>query len=116
VDGMSIISCDDCVMQHTSTCDDCVVTFICNREPEEAVVIDVAEARAVRLLGDAGLVPPMRQVRRTGQGSKRLRGSPNTPEASGSFRGEGLHWRATAPPERACEGSTLSVSPPISTA
>jgi len=61
--GMEI-SCDDCVMQDTPACDDCVVTFICGREPGEAVVIDVAEARAVRLLGDAGLVPPLRrQVR-----------------------------------------------------
>ncbi len=58
------ISCDDCVMQRTSACDDCVVTFICGREPNEAVVIDVAEARAVRLLGEAGLVPPLRQLRR----------------------------------------------------
>jgi Zn-finger protein len=66
VDGASIISCDDCVMQHTSTCDDCVVTFICNRDPNEAVVIDVADARAVRLLGESGLVPRLRQVRRTG--------------------------------------------------
>lgn len=66
MDGMSIISCDDCVMQGTSTCEDCVVTFICNRDADEAVVIDVAEARAVRLLGDAGLVPRLRQVRRTG--------------------------------------------------
>jgi hypothetical protein len=61
--GMEI-SCDDCVMQHTPACEDCVVTFICGREPGEAVVIDVAEARAVRLLGEAGLVPPLRrQVR-----------------------------------------------------
>ena len=60
------IDCDSCVMRHTSACDDCVVTFICNREPDEAVVIDVGEARAVRLLGDAGLVPRLRQVRRTG--------------------------------------------------
>jgi hypothetical protein len=60
------ISCDECVMQHTDACGDCVVTFICNRVPDEAVVIDVAEARAVRLLGDAGLVPRLRQVRRTG--------------------------------------------------
>ena len=60
------ISCDECTMQHTSACDDCVVTFICGREPDEAVVIDVAEARAVRLLGEAGLVPPLRQLRRRG--------------------------------------------------
>jgi hypothetical protein len=60
------ISCDDCVMQATPVCDDCVVTFICGREPDEAVVFDVAEARAVRLLGAAGLVPPLRQLRRPG--------------------------------------------------
>jgi len=60
----TVISCDDCVMAHTDACDDCVVTFICGREPDEAVVIDVAEARAMRMLGDAGLVPPLRQVHR----------------------------------------------------
>lgn len=60
------ISCGDCVMQHSSVCEDCVVTFICDREPDQAVVIDVAEARAVRLLADAGLVPALRHVRRTG--------------------------------------------------
>jgi len=60
------ISCGDCVMQRTSACDDCVVTFICGREPDEAVVFDVAEARAVRLLGEVGLLPPLRQLRRPG--------------------------------------------------
>ena len=60
------ISCDDCVMQGTSACDDCVVTFIWGREPDEAVVFDVAEARAVRLLGEVGLLPPLRQLRRPG--------------------------------------------------
>src|SRR2546429_230837 len=33
-------------MQHTEACDDCVVTFICGREPGQAVGIDVGEARA----------------------------------------------------------------------
>jgi hypothetical protein len=60
------ISCDDCAMQGTPACDDCVVTFICGREPDEAVIIDAAEARAVRLLADAGLVPALRHRRRTG--------------------------------------------------
>jgi hypothetical protein len=64
MDDVSVISCDDCAMQHTPVCDDCVVTFICGREPDEAVVIDVAEARAVRLLGEVGLVPRLRQVPR----------------------------------------------------
>jgi len=60
------ISCDDCVMRHTEACDDCVVTFLCEGEPDEGVVIDAAEARAVRLLGRAGLTPRLRHVRRTG--------------------------------------------------
>ena len=60
------ISCDDCAMQHTEHCGDCLVTFICNREPDDAVIIDADEARAVRLLTDAGLVPGLRLVPRTG--------------------------------------------------
>jgi hypothetical protein len=53
-------------MQGTSACADCVVTFICSREPGEAVVVDVAEERALRLLSGAGLLPALRHVRRTG--------------------------------------------------
>ena len=53
-------------MQHTSACDDCVVTFICGREPDDAVVIDASEVRAVRLLSDAGLVPKLRYSRHAG--------------------------------------------------
>ena len=63
---VSVIDCDECVMQHTSACDDCVVSFICGRDPDEAVVINVTEARAVRLLGEVGLVPRLRQVLRSG--------------------------------------------------
>jgi hypothetical protein len=58
------INCDDCVMQHTDTCDDCVVSFIVDREPGEAIVIDEEEERAVRLLAKAGLVPELRHQRR----------------------------------------------------
>jgi hypothetical protein len=58
------ISCDDCRMQHTPACDGCVVSFICDRDPDDAIVIDVAEARALRLLGRSGLVPPLRHERR----------------------------------------------------
>jgi len=63
--GLSI-DCASCAMQHTSTCDDCVVTFICSRTPDDAVVVDVDEWRAVRLLQDAGMVPKLRHRRRTG--------------------------------------------------
>lgn len=61
-----VIDCDECAMQDTDTCADCVVTFICSREPGEAVVVDVAEERAIRLLSGAGLLPELRHVRRTG--------------------------------------------------
>lgn len=54
------ISCGDCSMQATDACHDCVVTFICSREPDDAVIIDVAEERAMRMLARSGLVPALR--------------------------------------------------------
>jgi hypothetical protein len=59
------IDCDECRFQGTGVCADCVVTFLCDRAPGDAVVIDVTEIRAVRLLSTAGLVPTLRH-RRTG--------------------------------------------------
>ncbi len=59
---MLTIDCDECVMRHTSACDDCVVTFVVDRQPGEALVIDVEEERAVRMLARAGLVPRLRHV------------------------------------------------------
>ncbi|TMM17359.1 MAG: hypothetical protein E6G01_06465 [Actinobacteria bacterium] len=56
------ISCHDCSMLDTPTCEDCVVSFILDRAPDDAVVIDAQEARAVRMLGDVGLVPRLRHV------------------------------------------------------
>jgi hypothetical protein len=56
------IDCGECVMRHTRACDDCVVTFIVGRQPGEALVIDVEEERAVRMLAGAGLVPRLRHV------------------------------------------------------
>lgn len=58
------ISCGDCVMEGTEACTDCVVTFLCEREPGDAVIIDVAEARALRLLEQGGLAPALRHRRR----------------------------------------------------
>ena len=57
------IDCADCEHQRTSVCDDCVVSFIVGRQPEDAIVIDADEARAVRLLEQAGLVPGVRHSR-----------------------------------------------------
>lgn len=54
------IDCDTCVMHDTHACDDCVVSFIIRREPGDAIVIDVDEARALRALAHGGLVPELR--------------------------------------------------------
>jgi hypothetical protein len=62
------ISCDECTMQRTTVCEDCVVTFLCDRQPGDAVVVDADEEQAVRMLGRAGLVPLLRHRRRLGGG------------------------------------------------
>ena len=49
-----LIDCDDCVMKATDACGDCIVTFLLDR-PEGAVIFDVAEERALRVLSDSGL-------------------------------------------------------------
>ena len=61
-----VIDCDDCSMRDTSTCEDCIVTFLCSSEPQQAVVIDVVEVRALRLLAESGLAPPLRHRRHAG--------------------------------------------------
>jgi hypothetical protein len=65
-DDAMTIDCRDCVMQNSAHCDDCLVTFICSREPDEALVVPVAEVRALRLLADSGLVPTLKHERRVG--------------------------------------------------
>jgi hypothetical protein len=58
------IDCGDCVMARTPACDDCIVSFIVNRAPGDAVVVDAAEERALRSLSDGGLVPQLRHAAR----------------------------------------------------
>ncbi len=60
------IDCADCTYRGTAVCEDCVVSFIVGRQPEDAVVVDADEARAVRLLEEAGLVPGVRHSRQAG--------------------------------------------------
>jgi len=60
------IDCDECALQGSDACDDCLVSYICSREPGDALLIDVAEVRALRTLSAGGLVPELRHVRRTG--------------------------------------------------
>ncbi len=65
---MLTIDCNDCTLTHTDACDDCLVSFIVNREPGQAVVIDVMEERAIRLLGQAGLIGPLRHQQKISAG------------------------------------------------
>lgn len=54
------IDCEQCTSKDTSACDECLVSFVLSRDPDDAVVLDVAEARALRMLSGAGLVPALR--------------------------------------------------------
>lgn len=54
-----VISCDTCTMRATDACDDCLVTALVDA-PEGAVVFDLEEERAVRLLVRKGMVPTIR--------------------------------------------------------
>ena len=65
-EGGLTIDCDCCTLRGTTACDDCVVSFLLDREPDDAVVIDADEARAMRMLGRAGLVPALRFSNRAG--------------------------------------------------
>jgi Zn-finger protein len=57
-----VISCDDCVMQHTDACRDCVVTHVLGAD-DHGIVLDVRTEQVVRLLVGAGLVPASRHRR-----------------------------------------------------
>jgi hypothetical protein len=50
-----LIDCDTCTMRDIA-CEDCVVSYLLDR-PEGAVVLDLAEERALRELARAGLTP-----------------------------------------------------------
>ena len=65
-EGGLTIDCDCCALRDTAACDDCVVSFLLERDPDDAVVIDADEARAMRMLERAGLVPTLRFSSRVG--------------------------------------------------
>lgn len=62
------IDCAQCSMQQTDACGDCVVTYICSREPGDALVIDLGEYRALEMLAESGLVPTLRHRPRSATG------------------------------------------------
>lgn len=70
MDGTSTaieVDCATCVMRETDACGDCLVTYICDREPGDAVIITLDELRAMRTLTEAGLVPDLRHTSHTSQ-------------------------------------------------
>ncbi|MHB1987915.1 MAG: hypothetical protein ACYCSF_08010 [Acidimicrobiales bacterium] len=60
------ISCDECSLQSTTACDECVVSFLLGSSDNEAVIVDVMEARAIRLLHQVGLLPELRFEKKVG--------------------------------------------------
>lgn len=57
-DDTTIIDCDRCTMRGIG-CGDCVVTVLLGGPPF-GVQLDVVELRALNVLADAGLIPPLR--------------------------------------------------------
>jgi hypothetical protein len=64
------IDCDTCVVRGDA-CSDCVVSFLTipvrtglrpADSPEAPIEIDVAQARAMRILAEAGLAAPLRHL------------------------------------------------------
>ena len=58
------IDCDRCSLRATDACSDCVVSFVLDRAPDDALVVDADEVRAMRMLERAGLVPTLRFERK----------------------------------------------------
>jgi hypothetical protein len=58
------IDCGTCLLEGTSACDDCVVTFVLRDDTDavgsDVMLLDLDQARVVRLLGKAGLVPDLK--------------------------------------------------------
>ena len=50
------IHCDDCPRGREAACADCPVLFLLGREADDAILIDVQEERALRVLRDADLL------------------------------------------------------------
>lgn len=55
-----VIDCDRCSVRGTS-CGDCMVTVLLGGPPF-GVALDADERRAIDVLSDAGLIPPLRMV------------------------------------------------------
>jgi hypothetical protein len=63
MEDIVIIDCDECVMQATHACDDCIVSVLLGHGAGP-IELGNDEAEALDHLADAGLVAPLRLVRR----------------------------------------------------
>ena len=59
-DESILIDCDTCVARDTEACSDCMMSYLCRDDTQMAVIFDLDEMRAVRILAEAGLVPTLR--------------------------------------------------------
>lgn len=55
-----VIDCQTCVVRATDACNDCIVTFLCDTQEWEPVVVEAPTARVLRLLQSEGMVPENR--------------------------------------------------------
>lgn len=60
-----ILDCSDCERRGVDHCEDCVVAYLLDHG-EEAVVFNLDEERAIRALGEGGLLPQARFKERIG--------------------------------------------------
>ena len=78
--GAVHIDCDGCVMRRIA-CGDCVVAVLLGQPPASW---DDEEQRAIAVLADSGLVPPLRLVRGEGDALRRTSGyRPRRRDAAG---------------------------------
>ena len=54
-----LIDCGLCELSATDVCNDCLVTYLC-RSDDDSVVVELSEVRALRVLGEAGLVSSLK--------------------------------------------------------
>jgi len=60
-----LIDCNECMMQHTPACRDCVVGHLLH-DLMGPVELDADRAEALDMLAEAGLLPHLRLMPRTG--------------------------------------------------
>ena len=54
------IDCELCPLANTDSCDDCLVTFICDRDPKEAIIVSLDEWKSMKSMTKVGLLPELR--------------------------------------------------------